>query len=141
MPWWVWALLGLGLCACEMLTPGGFYFLFFGVGAFVTSGLVWLGLAGPDWFQWFLFTLVSLVCLIPLRGRLVRWAAGGEPRTVDSLVGEEAVMLEDLAPGAVGKAELRGTTWNARTAGTRALGRGERVRVTRVDGLTLWLQG
>ena len=139
MAWWMWALVGFGLFACEMLTPGGFYFIFFGVGACVTSALVSAGLVGPEWAQWLVFTVVSLVCLIPLRGRLVRWAAG-EMRPVDSLVGEEAVLLDDLLPGGVAKAELRGTTWSVRTAGGQALQRGARRRVARVDGLTLWLE-
>jgi membrane protein implicated in regulation of membrane protease activity len=62
-----------------------------------------------------------------------------EAPRVDSLVGEEAIILDDLDPGAVGKGELRGTTWTVRTAGDRTLRRGERARVARVDGLTLWL--
>lgn len=140
MTWWAWALLGLGLCGGEMLTPGGFYFLFFGVGALVTAGLVWLGIGGPPWLEWLIFTLVSLACLVPLRGRFVRWASGGEPRAVDSLVGEEALLLDDVGPGDVGKGELRGSTWNVRTAAARTLRRGERVRVSRVDGLTLWVE-
>ena len=140
MTWWAWALVGLGLCAGEMLTPGGFYFLFFGVGALVTAGLVWLGIGGPPWLEWLVFTLVSVACLVPLRGRFVRWASAGDPRVVDSLVGEEALLLDDVGPGDVGKGELRGTTWNVRTTTTRTLRRGERVRVSRVDGLTLWVE-
>jgi len=140
MTWWAWALLGLGLCAGEMITPGGFYFLFFGVGALVTSGLVWLGVAGPPWLEWLVFTVVSVACLVPLRGRVVRWASAGEPRVVDSLVGQELLLLDDLAPGGIGKGELRGTTWNVRTAAPRTLRQGERARVTRVEGLTLWVE-
>jgi len=139
MNWWTWALVGLGLLVGEMLTPGGFYFLFFGVGAFVTSALVWIGLGGPAWFQWLAFTVVSIVCLVPLRSRFVRWAAGGEAPTVDSLVGEEAVVTMGFEPGGVGKVELRGSGWSARTSGTRTLAVGDRVRVRRVDGLTLWV--
>ena len=30
MDWWLWVLLGLGLLALEMATPGGFFALFFG---------------------------------------------------------------------------------------------------------------
>ena len=141
MTWWVWALVGLGLCAGEMLTPGGFYFLFFGVGALFTSVIVWLGIGGPPWLEWLIFTLVSVGCLVPLRGRMLRWASSGETRRVDSIAGEEAVLLDDVAPGEVGKAELRGTTWSVRTAAGRTLRRGERVRVARVDGLTLWIDG
>jgi len=141
MEWWMWALLGFGLFALEMLTPGAFYFAFFGVGAVLTAGLVWLGVGGPAWFEWLLFTVISVACLVPLRGRLVRWATAGDTRAVDSLVGEEIVLLDDVAPGNPGKGELRGSTWTVRTNGPRTFHRGERVRVTRVDGLALWIDG
>jgi membrane protein implicated in regulation of membrane protease activity len=59
---------------------------------------------------------------------------------VDSLVGQELLLLDDLAPGGIGKGELRGTTWNVRTAAPRTLRQGERARVTRVEGLTLWVE-
>ena len=49
-------------------------------------------------------------------------------------------MLEDVPPGGVGRAELRGTTWSARGTDGSALARGTRCRVERVDGLTLWLR-
>ena len=141
MAWWLWVLLGFGLILCETLTPGGFFFLFFGLGGIVVGALVWLDVAGPAWLQWLLFTLISLVCLIPLRGRLLKWmGTGDEGLRVDSLVGQLAVVLDDLPPGELGKAELRGTAWNARNADQQALRRGQRGRVTRVDGLTLWLQ-
>jgi membrane protein implicated in regulation of membrane protease activity len=139
MEWWMWALLGFGLIACEMLTPGAFYFAFFGVGALVTSAAVALGLGEPLWVEWLFFTVVSVACLVPLRGRLVRWATP-EPRVVDSIVGEELVLLDDVGPGNPGKGELRGSTWTVRTGGSRTIARGERVRVSRVDGLTLWVE-
>ena len=31
MLWWYWLLLGLLLLGAEMMTPGGFYILFFGL--------------------------------------------------------------------------------------------------------------
>ena len=33
MGWWLWMLLGFALIVCELTTPGGFFFLFFGLGA------------------------------------------------------------------------------------------------------------
>jgi membrane protein implicated in regulation of membrane protease activity len=59
---------------------------------------------------------------------------------VDTMVGETAVLLDDVAPGQTGKAELRGTTWSARNAGTASLHKGQRTSVAKVDGLTLWLK-
>jgi hypothetical protein len=61
-------------------------------------------------------------------------------RPVDRLEGEMAVVLEEVRPGEVGKAELRGSTWSARTAGETALGPGQRGLVERVEGLTLWIR-
>ena len=142
MHWWVWALLGLGLLGAEVLTPGGFFVLFFGVGALVVGALVAIGVGGPPWVQWLLFSAVSIISLFLLRGRLLAWTAEhGAPRIVDALEGEIAIPAEDLAPGAVGKAELRGTVWTARNDDTRTLAKGERCRVVRIDGLMLLLRG
>jgi membrane protein implicated in regulation of membrane protease activity len=59
---------------------------------------------------------------------------------IDSLVGEEVVLLGDLPAGGEGKAELRGVPWSARTASGAALRAGQRCRVERIDGLTLWVR-
>ena len=142
MAWWLWMLLGFALVGCEVMTPGGFFFLFFGLGAITVGVLAALGAGGPGWVQWLLFSLISIGFLVPLRGWLLRRVATGDDAAarVDVLVGQVAVLLDDLPPGEVGKAELRGTAWTARNEGERALRRGQRGKVTRVDGLTLWLQ-
>lgn len=148
MLWWLWLLLGLLLFGAEILTPGGFFVIFFGVGALVVGVLAAAGVAGPPWTQWLLFSVISVGCLALLRGRLVAMTRhAGRPSSseglgagVDAMVGEAAMPTEDLAPGAVGRAELRGTTWTARNDGPQPLARGQRCRVTRVDGLTLHLR-
>lgn len=138
MTWWLWVLLGFLLMGLELFTPVGFYFLFFGVGALVVGILAGLGLAGPTWMEWLLFSVVSVLSLAVFRGPLLaRTRARGSALVIDGLVGEIAVPVEDLAPGAVGKVELRGTTWTAHNDGPVTLARGQRCRVTRVDGLTL----
>ena len=53
---------------------------------------------------------------------------------------KKSPFLEDLPPGAVGKAELRGTAWSARHEGPETLPRGRRCRVQRVEGLMLFVQ-
>jgi len=142
MPWWLWILLGFVLFGGEILTPGTFFFLFFGVGAVVVGFLVWLDVAGPPALQWFLFSVISLASLLPLRSRLVRWVSGGDEGSheVDTLSGEVALLLDDIAAGETGKAELRGTAWSARNGDDKPLHKGQRAKVTRVEGLTLWLR-
>jgi membrane protein implicated in regulation of membrane protease activity len=90
--------------------------------------------------EWLLFTLLSVLSLVLFRQPLMRRFNLSSGRPVDRIEGEAAIVLEEVAPGAVGKAELRGTTWSARTTGGLALARGQRCRVERVEGLTLWLR-
>jgi len=142
MYWWLWLVLGLVLIGLEVLTPGGFYVLCFGIGALVVGTLAGLGWGGPTWLQWLLFSAISVVSLLVFRPHLIRLTRSKErPDPMDTLEGETATLTEDLAPGAVGKAELRGTTWTVLNRDERPLARGRRCRVVKVDGLTLWVQG
>jgi membrane protein implicated in regulation of membrane protease activity len=141
MSWWLWVLAGLALLGAELLTPGGFFVFFFGCAALVVGVLVALGVGGPVWLQWLLFAALSIASLLLFRRPLLEWVKQRQPTgTVDSLEGDTAILLEDLAPGAVGKAELRGTSWSAQNADTQVLTRGLRCRVVRVEGLTLWVR-
>lgn len=142
MAWWIWILLGLALLAFEAMTPGGFFTLFFGIGAIVVGILVALEVGGPPWAQWLLFSFLSIVSLALFRRRLQHWMESRPPvqPPVDSLVGADAVLLDELAPGGVGKAELRGTSWNVRSDSPAAIPKGTRCRVERADGLTLWVR-
>ncbi|MEZ5318249.1 MAG: NfeD family protein [Vicinamibacterales bacterium] len=139
--WWHWLVLGLVLVAGEMAAAGGFYIIFFGIGALVVGALAGFGLAGPLWFQILLFGVLSAGSLVLFRNRLVT-ALQRDPQApaIDALVGEIGVVHEEIAPGAVGRIELRGTAWSARNGGPLALVRGTRCRVVRVDGLTLLVE-
>jgi hypothetical protein len=140
MEWWIWTLFGLLLLLTELVTPGGFYFIFFGIGAVVVGVLAGFGAAGPVWFQFVLFSVLSLVSLWLFRGKLLKLTEGAPERNVDSLIGETAVASDQIAANGIGKAEMRGTAWNARNIGDKPLKRGERARVERVEGLTLFVR-
>ena len=141
MIWWYWMLLGLVLLGVEMVTPGGFYILFFGLAALIVGSLTGLGFAQAEWLQWLLFSSLAILSLLVFRGPLLAWikAKDKEMPTVDSMVGESAIPLEDLVPGGTGKAELRGTTWTAHNAGPASLKKNQRCKVERIEGLTLWI--
>ena len=77
--------------------------------------LAGLSLVGPPWMQWLLFSLLSIVTLSLFRRPLLkRLRPATMAQEVDSLVGETAIVLEDMAAGAIGKVELRGSAWSAR---------------------------
>ena len=139
MNWWLWILVGIGLLVVELSTPGGLFALFFGAGAVLVAPLAALG-AGPV-VQWIAFTAISLGLLATLRRPVQRMLFSRSAPPVDSLVGEEVTLLADVPEGGEGKAELRGSPWSARAVSGLALRKGQRCKVERVDGLTLWVRG
>ena len=62
--WWLWLVLGLVLLGVEILTPGGFYIIFFGVAALIVGVLAGLGVGGPLWAQLVLFSVLSVASLV-----------------------------------------------------------------------------
>src|SRR5690242_17604188 len=138
MAWWLWILLGVALLVVEIATPGGLFALFFGVGALCVAPLAFLGVGRAA--QWYAFTALSLLLLATLRRTLQERLSRREGPPVDTLVGEEVVLLADLPAGGEAKAELRGSPWNTRAAAGVALKAGQRARVERVDGLVLYLR-
>jgi len=139
--WWYWIVLGLGLMVAEIATPGGFYLVFFGIAALVIGVLSGLEVAGAEWMQLLLFSVLSVLSVLLFRNRVLKiFQADPQQPAVDLLVGEIGTASEDLAPGSVGKVELRGTAWSARNRGAAILTRGTRVRVVGVDGLTLFVE-
>lgn len=143
MIWWLWLFLGLILLGIEVMTPGGFYILFFGLAALVVGAAAGFEIVVAEWAQWLLFSLLSVTSLLLFRNPLRRLTeiTPSKEDVADGVMGELALIHNDLAPGAFGKAELRGTVWNVKNAGASPLNKGERGRVTKVEGLTLWIEG
>ncbi|MBX3319547.1 MAG: NfeD family protein [Nitrospira sp.] len=137
MIWWYWVVLGLALAGAEIVSPGGFYLLFFGIAAVIVGALVGMEVVQADWLQWLLFSMLAILSLLLLRRPLIRLTQGQPPQVMDSMVGESAILLEELQPGHTGKAELRGSTWSARNVGAVPLLSGQRATVVKVDGLML----
>ena len=116
MSWWIWVLGGLVLLLAEILTPGGFFVVFFGIGAILVGAAKAVGWAGPAWAEWLVFTILSVATLGVFRQPLMRRFNLKEGKPVDRMEGETAIVTEDIAPGGVGKADLRGAAWNARSS-------------------------
>lgn len=139
MPWWAWIALGAVLLSAELFViPTDFFLVFLGISAIAVGVLGLAGVESVPWVQWASFGVLSLVSLVFFRRWLKAHLARADvPRVDDTLAGEVGIAREPLAPGGVGRVELRGTSWSARNLGDAALEPGTRVRVERVDGLTL----
>lgn len=141
MNWWLWVILGLVLMAGEILTPGGFYILFFGFGAVVVGLLKLAGLGTTLPVEGLIFLAVSIAGLVFFRKPLQQRFGNLTPEIpVDLLTNETATALETINAGGTGKVELRGTTWNAQNVGPQPLAPAQRCRVERVEGLTLYVR-
>jgi inner membrane protein len=136
--WWHWLVIGILLVLAELATPGGFFVIFFGFAALIVGALAGFGLAGPVWMQLLLFSALSIVSLVLFRSRLLK-SIQHDPQApeVDSLVGEVGLLEGAIAPGQIGRIEVRGAAWSARNGTSSELPRGIRCRVVRVDGLML----
>lgn len=142
MSWWIWLVLGLLLMALEAVTPGGFFIIFFGVSAVIVGVLELAGLHMPVPVQGVVFFVASVAAILVFRKPLLERFNKSTPEgQVDAIAGETAQTLDDIPVNGFGKAELRGTAWNAHNVGDAPIPRHTRCRVERIDGLTLHVRG
>jgi membrane protein implicated in regulation of membrane protease activity len=141
MPWWGWVALGALLLAAELgAVDAEFYLVFLGLSALVVGALGLAGFAGPAWLQWLLFAALALVSLAFFRRQLYARLRRAGAELGEGVSGEWAVARDRIEPGALGRAELRGSLWSARNAGGLPIEAGQRVRVERVEGVLLQLR-
>jgi membrane protein implicated in regulation of membrane protease activity len=139
MSWWIWVLIGFALLAMEF-TTASMHVGFFAVGALFVAALVGFGVEMPLWAEILVFTGVSLAAFFFVRPLIMRRLKLDEKKVVDSLVGEQATAMEEIAVGGSGRAEMRGSTWSARNVGETALMQGQRCTVAGIEGLVLQLR-
>jgi len=136
MAWWIWVVIGFVLL-CVEFTATTLHVGLFAIGAFVVGLALALGLDIPLWGQILIFALATVFAFFFLRPAIMRRLKLDEKKVVDTMVGEQAIPLEDIAVGGNGRAEMRGTTWSARNIGETALVRGQRCVVAAVEGLVI----
>jgi membrane-bound serine protease (ClpP class) len=134
-------MLGLGLFATEVFVPSYGVLSIGGVIAFTLGAVMLIDSDAPGFgvpksliFTLALVTLGIVLVLATLMLRVRRRAPSSGVTTMVGIVGE---VVE--AEGSNGWAQLEGERWRVR--GARALAPGQRVRVVRVDGLTLEVEG
>ena len=141
MPWWGWMIIGALLLGSELLgVDAAFYLVFIGLAAMAT-GL--LELAGADlepWMQWILFSIISVAFMVIFRKKLYARLRGGGVGYEAGPAGEIVTVEQALQPGQSGRMSYRGADWTIVNDSDQPISAGQRVRISRVDGLKLNLE-
>ncbi len=142
MVWWAWIILGIACVAVEVNLTHDFSLFCVGLSAFLVAAVAGFINGAPHWSQWILFGGLSVIILLALRKPLLGRFQGHRGRDADFqyLIGEVATPNDDLPANGVGRAELRGSSWSARNGGAAVLHKGQRCRVEKIEGLTVWLK-
>ena len=140
MAWWAWMILGAVLFGAEIVAVDAqFYLVFIGLSAALVGVLSLLGLTMPEWVQWLLFASLALASMFAFRRKLYEKIRGNVPGFKEGIEGEFIVINTDLAAGAQGRTQFRGTDWTVVNSGSAAISSGTRAVVTRNEGLTLYV--
>lgn len=135
----VWLSLGVLLMIVEVST-GGFWVGFFGVGALITSLIVWLGVVGNLDLEVALFLSASVLPLLFLRKPFTQWLNRGAPSTTFGDTGQIATVVKEIPSHGVGRVDYQGSTWDAESDQGEAVPSHARVRIVRQDGTRLYVR-
>jgi membrane protein implicated in regulation of membrane protease activity len=113
-----------------------FYLVFVGSAAILVGLLVALT-ALEQWAQWALFALLAGGSMMLFRARIYRKVRGHPPEVRRGPSGDELTLPAALAPEESCQTEHAGSFWTVQNDSEMALSSGARVRVVRVQGMTL----
>ena len=137
MLWWQWIVLGALLLGTEMIIDAEFYLVFLGVAA-VSVGLFNVAIYDVSVLaDWLSFSALAAGSIVLFRSKLYLKIRGNLPNRNEGVIGEFATAIETIAPGALGKVDLRGTSWNARNSGPAEIPAESRIQVVAMNGVTL----
>ena len=141
MTWWAWMVLGAVILGAELFAiDAQFYLVFLGISAALVGAASLAGIDMAESTQWLAFALLSLAFFFTFRRALYGKIRGGAPGFQGSISGDTISVSSDLATGAEGRAELRGSEWTIRNVGAETIAAGTRAKVVKVDGVILHVQ-
>lgn len=142
MPWWAWLVIGIGLLGVEMfVVDAQFYLVFLGASAAIVGLIELSGIAVPEWAQWLIFAILSVVTMVAFRRRIYQAvrARGGHVEERLTL-GDRVLVPVRLEPGQTCRVDYRGSSWTARNGDQLVIEAGREALISQVDGLTLQLK-
>jgi len=142
--WILWVLLGAILIVAEVFSSG-FVLLWFGIGALAAAFAGLIGISNLG-LQFLIFAGVSIALTAASRTIFINYFSrektGDSLRTgADALPGKIGIVVSSSRGGLKeGAVKVLGSTWTAFPAdGEEPLEAGERVRIERMEGASLWV--
>lgn len=130
-----WVIAGLALLTGEMLT-GGFFLVFIAIGCFAAS--LATTVHQSLLVQMITCAVVSIVGVTALRKTLQKRFLKSIPLNSD--VGREIQIDQDIQPHKRARITYQGTTWEAVNIGDEGVRTGDQVMIVGVDGIVLLIR-
>ncbi len=133
-PYAIWVIVGIITLILELLS-GTMYLMWLACGCFLAAIAAWLA-PGVAWAPWATFAIGTSVLVYLGRGLANRMHGKSVPSNVDSLVGQNGVVIEtiDIVEN-TGRVRVNSEEWRAR-ADVRFEEK-ERVKIEGVEGASL----
>ena len=137
---WVWLVGAAVFAVGEMATTGSFFLAPFAIGAAVAAVLAFADVSVV--VEWAAFVGVSAACFAAMRPLAKRLDAQGVTEGIGSrrLIGRPGVVLEAIGVGELGTVRIDREEWRAVAVGGVAVGVGEQVVITEVEGTKVVVQ-
>lgn len=110
-----WFYLGIVLIILEVMTPG-LVSIFFGLSALVVALITYLAPGLPEYAQWIMFSVFSVLFILLLRKTLKKTFSGTAEvtdDTADPFTGKRAMVVTRITPSNPGRVEFNGSSWTA----------------------------
>lgn len=135
----LWFIAGILLILSEFAIPG-FIICFFGVAALIVAALLYFIPCMTLTVQLLVFVVIGILLLIGCRKFMPKAFRGTKDdveRDIDSddVVDADCICIAEISPSAAGKVEFRGSSWNAVSENSIAVG--EHCTVLSRNNLTL----
>lgn len=137
----LWLIAGIALILSELLATSVIA-VFFGLGALAVAAGLYLGIIASLTSQFWVFSLVSLACLLVARKKLKSIFVGASQgkqannQIAQLNLGQRVKVLEDFTQGQ-GRVELNGAHWTATSQ--EPLAKGQVAYILNNDGILLHL--
>ena len=135
--WLIWIIVSI-LCLILELSSGDFFLLCFAIGA--AAGAIIAGCGLSLTWQIIIVAVASALSLMLVRPALLKKLHKPNRERLsnaEAMIGQTGRVSEDIEANGYGRVAIDGDDWKARSADGRAIDKGSRVRVVKMDSIIL----